>query len=158
MKANDNMQNLLNKIAKIESSVFYETIVEQKILTPKFKKLYQCVLMDNDDVLSEEKINIERILQIHGDRTGYEASINEVRVNEYLNRSDFEDIELVSIGQSIINEWKQMLEKIFPEENFIFIMTMLDGNLTLRFHKDRVDEKKWLSNDLEKYKEAIGFF
>jgi len=156
MNLNRKMQNLLDTVASKSYDVQMSEIISKDILHPKVKKIYECILVDLNDELAEEKINLERVLRFHGDRTGYEASINETRVNDYLLDNNYNEGELALIGSAIVEYWKKMLNVKFPKYDFVFIMVIREGYLTLRFYTKRENESEWLSKDIESYNEAVG--
>ncbi|AVQ47802.1 hypothetical protein C7M60_18785 [Clostridium botulinum] len=86
-----------------------------------------------------------------GDRTGYEASCNEIRINDYVDVYD--DYNILSLSKVIIQAWKYKLKTEYPEYKFLIILAYREGYATLRFHVFRENEGTWLVNDLNAYKE-----
>lgn len=156
MKANTKMNQLYTNGASDRRNDLLSFINNPDVLKPTFKCIHGCVVIDNEDRLNEDKVNIQRLISNYGDRTGFEASCNEVRINDYIDGGNLNDSDLVYLGTLIIIKWKEILSKTFMDDEFSFLMALSDGYLTLRFHKNRSDEEGWLNNDLEKYEEAVA--
>ncbi|NRT61815.1 hypothetical protein B0P06_004282 [Clostridium saccharoperbutylacetonicum] len=89
-----------------------------------------------------------------GDRTGYEASCNEIIINYYID--DLDDNIIIQTGKIIMDSWKEKLKEKYPKYQFSIILSFNKGYCTIRFHKIREDEDRWLESDLDKYEnEAI---
>lgn len=138
-----------NKIVDLLSGI-------QNVMNPKFKNIHGCLIIDNEDALTEEKVNIQRILNMYGDKTGYEASCNEVRINDFLEDEGLTENELIQLGLIIADKWREKLGKSFQKNQYVFILVSNEGYVTLRFHMKRDEEKEWLNYDLEKYQEAVA--
>ncbi len=149
------MSNLQNSISELECC---DIKVNPKdlfnILFPKCKEVFECIIIDQNDEIFEEKINFPRIISMYGDRTGYEASCNEIRINDYVESTNISN--LLQMGKIAMESWENKLKMDYPEHKFSIILSVNDENVTLRFHKRRDNEKPWLKEDLEGYKdEAI---
>lgn len=153
IKMNKNMRSLLERV-KIEKEEFIKInpVRLSTIMYPGFKKVYDCIIIDMDNEISEENINFKRILSMFGDRTGYEASCNEIRVNDYIDYcTEFAVIQLTEI---IMDTWKYKLKSEFPKYKFCIMFSLSEGYATLRFHVIRENEGSWLKNDIEEYEDS----
>ncbi|NOW04336.1 hypothetical protein [Clostridium beijerinckii] len=154
IKINEKMKELLKKVEKLEIETEIKADELAKIMFVNFKEVYNCIIIDMNNTIKEESINFQRILSMFGDRTGYEASCNEIRINDYINYSD--EGTVIQLGKLILNAWKDKLKTEYPEYNFCIIFSFSNGFGTMRFHVIREDESRWLESDLNKYKdEAI---
>ncbi|HAG42625.1 MAG TPA: hypothetical protein DCL31_03625 [Clostridium sp.] len=104
--------------------------------------------------IKEENINFKRILSMFGDRTGYEASCNEIRINDYIDCSD--EFSVIQLAEIIMDTWKYKLKTEYPKYRFCIILSFIEGYATLRCHVVRENESPWLKDDLDEYEyEAI---
>ncbi len=153
-KVNKNMEYLIFNINKIKCDnikINPEKLFE--ILFPPFKEVFDCIVIDYRNEIFEKNLNFDNILYTHYDRTGYEANSNEVRINDFVEQCNIN--ELMKLAEVVIESWKNKLKKEFPNYNFYIIVSVSDENIVLRFHKKRENEPTWLAEDLEKYSEAI---
>ena len=155
IKANKNMLDLLKK-SKTKEQKFIKISTDNmyEIMIPNFKEVYGCIIIDMNDEIKEENIDFKRVLSRCGDRTGYEAGCNEVRINDYIDYCD--KISVLELGQIIMETWKYKLKTEYPQYNFCIILAFREGYVTMRFHVIRENENSWLTPDLDEYKdEAI---
>lgn len=155
MRINTKMNNLLKKI-DINNISDTNINLNQlfKLIKPTFKIIHGCLIIDNNDEVEPSKVNLERILKIHGDKTGYEASSNEMRINDFINSETNEFKNVLAIGFMILDIWSIRLKDSYPNYRFCLIISSHEELVTLRFHQIRDDENNWLSDDLESYEEA----
>ena len=125
-----------------------------KLLDPTFKNVHGCLIIDNNNENEPSEVNFERILKIHSDKTGYEASCNEVRINDFIESEDIEIRDLLSIGFTILDIWALKLKKSYPSSQFCLIISCHEKNVFIRFHQVRENEQSWLLDELEKYKDT----
>ncbi|MDA1476423.1 hypothetical protein [Bacillus changyiensis] len=144
-KLKDKLCNDLNAIKNIDVSQI------ENIKTPNIVESGECFILDIKNNLDTENINWERVMKFHRDKTGYEASCNELRVNDYIQNTDETTVLLYAF--QTMDGWEKQLKDRFPQHKFILILSYDQGYATLRFHKKREDESNWLSADLEKYKQ-----
>lgn len=155
IRANKNMIDLLEKekikkeeLIKINADNLY------KIMLPNFKEVHDCIIIDNNSEIKLENVNFKRILSMFRDRTGYEASCNEIRINDYIDYSD--EIAVLQLSKIIMDTWKYKLKTKYPQYKFCIIISFSNGYVTMRFHVVRENESSWLKADLDEYKdEAI---
>ena len=148
------MKYLLNKANGTKEYIKMSTDNMSKILTPNFIEVYNCIIIDTNNEIKAENIDFERILLTFQDRTGYEDSCNEVRLNDYIDCYD--EMGLLKTAEIIMKVWEKKLVSEYPQYRFCIILSFSEGYATLRFHMIRENEKSWLKSDLETYKdEAI---
>lgn len=148
------MKYLLEK--DIESKEYIKVNLQSisKILNPHFVAVHDCVIIDIDNEIKIEKINFDRILSMFQDRTGYEASCNEMRLNDYIDLPN--ETAALKTAEIIMQVWENKLLLEYPQCSFCMILSIHEGYATLRFHQIRDNEQPWLDDDLESYKdEAI---
>lgn len=150
IKTNKNMKNLLKEMKK-EELVKINPDKLSKIMIPNFKEVYDCIIIDMNNEIKEENINFKRILSMFGDRTGYEASCNEIRINDYIDYSD--EFAVIQLGQIIMDIWKYKLKTEYPKYRFCIILSFNEGYVTLRCHVVRENESLWLKDNLDEYED-----
>ncbi|WP_458104638.1 hypothetical protein M1D69_02905 [Bacillus sp. PK3-037] len=141
----------MNNIKKVDLSNLKD------IITPNIVKVDDCFILDLEDEFTDSStINWNRILKMYGDKTGYEASCNELRINDYLDYNDLSDEEILLYALQVMDGWEHHLKEKFPEHKFVVIISIDEGFATLRFYKYREEESSWLKPDIEEYRtEAI---
>lgn len=155
IRTNKNMIDLLEK-AKIkkEEVIKISTDNLSKIMSPNFKEVHDCIIIDMNNEIKVENVNFKRILSMFRDRTGYEASCNEIRINDYIDYS--EEVAVLQLAEIIMDTWKYKLKTEYPQYGFCIILSFSEGYVTMRFHVIRENESSWLKADLDEYKdEAI---
>lgn len=117
-----------------------------KMIVSDTKIIYDCLVYDKEGEIDETRINFDRIIMMHGDRTGYEVACNEIRLEK----------EMLSKSQiiSFLIELDREFATKFSKKVVIYIQE-LDDALELRFHSLRENEKLWLSDNLNGYDNPI---
>ena len=78
----------------------------------------------------------DKALEMYMDKTGYEATNTEIRLNSYFEKN-------ISME---------------PHSKFCLILSCDEEHVEIRFHKIHPGEKMWLDENLEDYpEEAIGY-
>ncbi|MBY8911647.1 hypothetical protein KY305_02585 [Bacillus sp. YC2] len=158
------MEYMNDKMKKIKDTVIndlsYAKKTElsslEKVISPNIVKIDDCFILDLENELSNtQSINWDRILKMYGDKTGYEASCNELRVNDCLDNENLSEDEVLIYAFHVMDGWEHQLNESFPEHKFILILTVDEGYATLRFYKFREEESSWLNEDIEKNGEAV---
>ena len=156
--ANIRMEELLERASALsrESSLNTDTEQLDKLFFPPFKQLRDCV------IISDKPVNIledffDKAIKLYGDKTGYESSCGETRINCYF-RNNISVLVEIKIAMMVLKIWGLQLKKLEPQSNFCMIMCCDECNVEIRFHKIHIGEKMWLDNNLEKYThEAVGY-
>lgn len=151
IKVNKNMEKILKNINVEEENIIKIDLNElEKIINPNIIYVHNCAILDLDNKIIKENIDFDFIIKRFGDRVGYEASRNEIRVNDYIIEGTFNSI--VKLSFKIINILKYKLKLQYPNNKFCIIFTSDKEYVTLRFYKIREDEKPWLNEkDLDGY-------
>lgn len=158
MKLNKKMESILNNYFDKSVDVSLEQIVDKSIIEPKFKFINECILIDNRDEIDEDTLNWEYIFSWSVDRTGFEAYENDIQLNGYIKEENLKDYELVKLGILVLENWRKSIEKLIGNKKCEFVMTLNNGDLTLRVYLIREGES-WLDSDLENYEQdAIAIF
>lgn len=111
------------------------------------KLVFDCVIYDSKDTISCESIDVDNILRIHGDWTGYEASINEI----ILNQSVFFPYSVPEISSYLLNG----LKKRYPSRFFCVVISIDNDKAFIRFHTVRDDEPLWCDLNVNNYTEPV---
>lgn len=97
------------------------------------------------------------MLEVYGDKTGYEASNTETRINCFFENV-ISEITGVKIALIVLEVWAMRLKKMDPESKFCLIMCNDEDHVEIRLHKVRSEEDGWLLDDIETYKDgAVGY-
>lgn len=158
MKANKAMKDLMKDIKK---NATLKTIIDFnqlfKLLNPKIKSINGCLFIDNNEKIKPDKLNFKEMLKLYGDKTGCEASYNEIRVNDFVHGNTNSFADILSMGFFVLDIWGLKLKYNFPDSSFCLIMSVDEEYVILRFHKVRGNEISWLADDIEGYKEPVAF-
>ena len=155
---NSEMKNLMKHISTHPSSEGISLNMQQlkSLFFPSFKSVKDCIIITDKDI-DKLILSFDNVIKMYGDRTGYEASNTETRVNCY-----FENEISMETGTRIaimaIEIWSLRLKQMEPESQFCFILSSDEERVEFRFHKIHENEIMWLANDLESYNDgAIGY-
>lgn len=110
------------------------------------------VIIDLQNEMEQEGLNHGGILELYGDYTGYEASCNDVRVNDYI---DIDDVAPFPFVLRLFESLENLLKQRYPQFQFVLIASIEEKYITIRFHVLREEEGGWLSEDIDGYEEAI---
>ena len=158
IKKNRKMQKLLDEIQK-KNNVKLEMGEEQleKLLNPSFKMVQDCIVISERETNELEKNFEQVIMEYFGDRTGYEASATETRINDFFQKK-IPISSMLRIVFLLIPIWADKISKIAPMVKVRFVVSSSNEEVILRFHQLRNDEPSWLIENLEDYNtEAVGY-
>lgn len=155
--ANCKMKKLLDSIAeegeaeKLEMDVCHL----RKLFSPPFQKVRDCILISdkNRDILED---HFDTALGMYMDKTGYEASSSETRINCFF-KNKLSMKTGTKIALLVIHLWSAQLKILDPDSVFCFILSSNTERVEVRFHKKRDNESSWLNEDIESYKGAMGY-
>lgn len=117
------------------------------------KMIDECVvIVDFNNEMKQGGLNHDWILSQYGDYLGYEVSCNEMRVSDYI---DINNIQPAPFILRLIENLKLILKRKYPQFNFVLIGIIITNEIEIRFHSLRHNEKGWLSEDIDEYKEGI---
>lgn len=158
MITNKKMINLMNdSILDEDSDAMISLSHLLMVLNPIIKNINGCLIIDNNDEIKVEKVNFDRIIRIHGDKTGYEASSNEIRVNDLVDGKSVDFKAVLALGFNILKVWSINLKRKYPDSRFCLIITCENDSVIIRFHQVRDNENEWLIEDLEQYTDAVAY-
>ena len=155
--ANNKMKKILEYISThlTDEEVNFKIQQLNELLLPSFKKVKDCIIITKTNVNELEKA-LEDMIKIYGDKTGYEASNTDTRINCYLENEISMETG-IRIALDIIEIWALQLKKLEGSSKFCFIICADEDFVELRFHKVRSDEKLWLSEELDSYEEFVAY-
>lgn len=157
-KMNSKMKNLLEGISTHLSAEEVRLNLQQlkELFSPSFKKVKDCIIITEKET-DELEVAFDNVIKMYGDKTGYEASNTETRINCYF-KNEISTVTGIQIALMVIEIWWLKLKIIEPNSQFCFIMCSDEEHVEIRFHKVRNNEMRWLAEDLESYRdEAIGY-
>lgn len=143
---NSHMKQILST-GRIDNQIVERIKIQAEDLISKSKDIHECVILDLDGRLDSGKINLSRVLMFAGDRTGYEASCNEMRFS-------IDDVPVVGIPE-FAEAVLHCLSAKYQNKQFCIYVSFEGQNLDLRFHTYRPDEGTWLKRDLDSYDTPI---
>lgn len=154
---NKNMKRIKERLEDLSNTNKVDLSNLKDIISPNIVKVDDCFILDLEYELPDNPtINWNRILKMYGDKTGYEASCNELRINDYLDYSDLSGEEILFYALQVVDGWEHHLKEKFPEHKFVVIISIDESFATIRFYKYREKESSWLKADIEEYgNEAI---
>ncbi|CAH8767604.1 hypothetical protein [Paenibacillus dendritiformis] len=151
---NRNMSDLKSDLFRSLISMTNKNFLpSEKVLYPNIVEIRGCFILDLEGELNAENINWDMVMKFHKDKTGYEASCNELRVNDYIKDIDMTKNNILICAFQIMEGWEDQLRKCFPGHKFLIVLSCDDQYATLRFYKERPEEKSWLSYNLDEYKD-----
>lgn len=143
---NRNMEKILSDIdIKEENIIKVDLNKLEKILNPNFIEIHECIILNSHNKIMQKNIDFKLIIKRFGDRVGYEASCNEIRVNDYIIEGTFNSI--VKLSFNIIDILQYKLQSKYPNNEFSIVFSSDKEYITLRFYKIREDEKPWLKEE-----------
>jgi hypothetical protein len=138
-------------IRSIEGTINEENIERLEMLGPTYYETNGFILIRKGDDLGE--LNIDKILSVFHDRTDFEASHNEFRIEDYFNEFISKPIDGLGLALKLSEIWEYKFRKDFPYYSFHIIISYDENYTTIRFHKFREEEGSWIQvNKLEGYK------
>lgn len=159
MVGNRLMRELLEHIQAYPEMEKLETNLKglRELFSPPFKQVRDCVTISTKSVKQLNEGMDAVIEAYYKDRTGYEASNTETRINDYFeNEISMETGTIIAL--LVIDVWTVKLKAMEPDSKFCIIMCSDEDRVEIRFHKVRDDEKSWLAEDIEGYTGgAVGY-
>ncbi len=154
---NNRMKKVLDEKASDTSEVVSLSMKSLfELVSPQFHPVFDCTIYSNEEPLDVSPDGFERMLSVNGDRTGYEASANEIRLNDYFHSETPSLYSLIDLGFMIISLWTTLLKALFPLFKYTFMLSCDTEYVTITFYQNREDEADYLLEDLEQYDEAIA--
>jgi hypothetical protein len=120
------------------------------LFCPSFIKKDDCIFL-------EESIKNSTVSQSDfQDKTSFEAFINHVHINDYISFMVNNPYEILNISIKVLEAWGYKLKFMYPDINFLLILSFDGEDCTLRFHTYRQDELNWIDiENLDGYSEGI---
>lgn len=147
LKINNNMHEYIKKLSLKTNKKYFDILYK---LCPEFIEVDECILIKKEDF--EIKLDINKILSVYFDRTDFEASYNEFRLEDYYEGLCNNSYESVEMSIEFLKVISNRLKDKFPYYNFHIVLSY-DGNYsTMRFYKLRESEETWIDLDnLDEY-------
>jgi len=145
-------KNMIDSLKSLETSQG-KSLDKIMLIWPEFYEVKGFVLLKKNKDIDKE-LDADKILSLYHDRTGFEASYNEFRIEDYFEWCIGKPIDGLAMAIKLSEIWGLKLKKEFPDYKFYIIMSYDGSFTTIRFHKYRDDEDSWISiNELDDYKE-----
>ena len=138
---NKAMKSELQGISQCVCSTQVEEVVQSVIGHVHLIK--DCIIYDERGEIKEGSINFERILRFVGYWTGYEVSCREIR----FSRERIPKEQMMDFMRKI----RDGLSQIIHGEKVVVYISLFEGELELRFHRYRENERAWLADELDVY-------
>ncbi len=153
VKCNTKMKETLEQIGNIEKKPKHKLQSLLDVIWPDFIEVESCILI-NWESRKNVDLNTDFILEMFGDRTGFEASENHIHMIDCANEFVKNPLEGLKFALNLLEVWECKLKRDFPHYKFHLILTYDGTDSILRFHKYREEEGSWIkNNDLDGYKE-----
>ncbi|MBO0423991.1 MULTISPECIES: hypothetical protein [Enterococcus] len=155
MIKNDAMKKIIEHTNSISEDDRISVSVKemQELFNITVKKMYDCLLLSNrETAISKEQFN-QAVLS-YGDKTGYEASINERRIIDFFD-SPLTVSEQYKIGRLYVKCLNNRLS-LMTNNELVYLFDFNDDILTVRFHQLRKDEGIFFGDDLHQFIEPVG--
>jgi len=157
MITNQKMKMLIKKAKESKKNEILQLEMNDLAMffSPNLKQVYDCIIISNK---KEEELELGFIdaIKMHTDRTGYEASNTETPISLCFENGISEETAII-IGLMVIDVWSIKIKQLDKDSKYCFILASCDGDVEVRFHKVRNNEKSWLTSDLESYNNPVGF-
>lgn len=112
----------------------------------RIRKIDDCIIIINN-IKGKKYINWDKIIELYGDLTGYEASCNEILI-------DTNNIENTELALILVEELSEFLKAKFPKYHFK-IVSQIDTEIIMRFYTVRVGEE-WIDiENIDSYREKL---
>ena len=125
--------------------------LNETLLCPSLMEVLDSGFILVDDLIFIKKlkaIETNATLEDFVDRTGYECFINSVNIDDY-TEGDFLKTGIAYVS-AVFKKWKLINSK----DEIFAIFSLDEFGLKIKLHLNRIGER-WLSNDLDKYEEAV---
>ena len=119
--ANRNMKKLLNSISNLSIEDEFKMKLEQlkELFFPPFKQVKDCILISEKSVDKLED-TFDKAVEMHMDKTGYEASSTETQINCFFENSISMEFG-VKIALIVLEVWRLQLKNMEPQSKFCLI-------------------------------------
>lgn len=117
----------------------------EEIIT-KTKCINDCIVYDSTGELHDESINWNYVLRVMHDKTGFEMFQNEIDIDSDIFNSRDIFVFLLKFYNKLVTK--------YPNRVFCIIL-YFNGRGGIRFHTYRPEEGLWLSQEVDRYDNAI---
>lgn len=155
---NVKMKNLLEYISFCPDTKELISDLHQlkELLLPPFKRVKDCIII-SEKSMDKLEGTFDKMLNVYMDKTGYEASNTETRINCYFE-NEISMVTGTQIALVVLEMWSLQLKQMEPDSKFCLIICSDENHVEIRFHKMHDGESMWLTENLECYEdEAVGY-
>ncbi len=151
---NSNMRLLIKKSLPDKAIELIEEIVSHTT------EINGCLLYNVADVVEKIEHNFNSIIEWHGDKTGYECSVNEIQLFFDVIGASQLDCFVEELGMKLKEKFKVGITVIVSVQNDKTVFEHDNGDVEeidvdwycLRFHGIHEGEISWLTDNLDDYK------
>ncbi|MBF7683675.1 hypothetical protein I2F27_10130 [Acinetobacter sp. B5B] len=97
-----------------------------------------------------EGFDYKTISARYGDLTGFEASVNKIHIDDYMNDQHYDEREIINIGFALVILVQKLWNRLRADECTIILSSNLNSefgsNASLTFHKKRANEVLMMSS------------
>jgi len=133
----------------------------KKMFFPGFRVAYGCVfLYDESKTIHETEDEFNEFMKKrYRNKTNFEVSVNEIYINYFLKGEKYALRDLMEVALILIDVLGYQLKQLEPESKFCFPVSCDPefNSVTMWFHKVREEDGMWLVENLDLYKEPIGY-
>ena len=129
----------------------------EKLIHPNLLVVKDCIIICNQKIkIKDLEENFEHVVEPYGDRTGYEASNNEIQLNYYFENTISDEMG-IRIAILLIEVWTPQIKMLDKDAQIFFMIFCSEDGVELRFHKIHDGEPMWIDMDIDSYSEAVGY-
>lgn len=154
MRSNAKWKNNINTTNNLVSTKTITFTLDEldRCFNKRIVDVYGCLIFSNKEInISKERFEI--ILKNYHDRTRYEASINEIRIIDFVEQ-DLSVSEQIQFGMLYIRYINSGL-KLLTNKKINYLFGISDEVLTIRFHQEWENDTSWFA-ELESYSEPVA--
>ncbi len=157
IKTNIKMKKMLNDLKtkkRLQTKKQCELNTIVKYLWPDFIEVGECIFLDFGE--SFHDINLEWMKKVYGDYTGIEAFQNHIHIESIIPEFQSRYKDGFRFAQLLLETWEAKLRNIYPNKQFIIILSSNGKQHVIRLHTYREIERCWIDiSKLDDYMDAI---
>jgi len=95
---------IIDKKAKLymNNTITFSLKNLDKLFNIKIQNIFDCILIMDDEEIDLNENQFFEVIKMYGDKTGYEASNNELRIIDYIDNKEVSKENQYLIGKSFI--------------------------------------------------------
>lgn len=132
-----------------------------------FIEICDCILLKENVELSKSFYCIEKIKKVYDDLTNFEASLNEIYVNDFYMKT-FQEVpklfqSIADFSFALAQELSEKLTTCYPNKSFQVILSFdiqplsnIDDSATLRFVSKHKNEESYIDiQDIDRFDQPV---